>query len=185
MLAVLLSGCLRNPFPPKAVVEEERSVVFPRFYDQPSVKLGEQGGHFELDGESLRAVLVAVQDFLPARAKDQPCASRLESQRYHLIRQGSVIFVYIYEDATACGDGGGTLDSGAKYAISAEGRILRRVFDGEPEFSPEEAVPPELTPGVEAKPGVVPGYEPHDESVTTQDGGLPGNEPGQDGGLPE
>lgn len=179
-----MSGCLRSPFPPKAVVEEERSVVFPRFYDQPSVKLGEQGGHFELDGESLRAVLVAAQDFLPARAKEQPCASRLESQRYHLIRQGSIIFVYIYEDAAACGDGGSTLDSGAKYAISAEGRILRRVFDGEPEPSPEETTSPGLEPGVEAKPGVLPGYEPHDEPVPPGDGGVPEDSAPRDGGTP-
>ncbi|WNG42815.1 hypothetical protein F0U60_00895 [Archangium minus] len=140
----------------------------PRFYEHPSVKVGEEGGYYELDGELLRAVLIAAHDFLPPRAHGIPCGSKLEAQRYHVNRRGNIIFVYIYEDEEYCGGGFVALDSGAKYAIGTDGRILRRVFDGQPE-GPFEGVSPDGGPqGVPAKPGVVPGYEPVEREL---DGG--------------
>jgi hypothetical protein len=68
-----------------------------------------------------------------ASDKERSCGNRQEAQRYRVIRQGNIIFVRIDEDTAFCGGGYLSLDSGAKYAISTDGRILRRLVDGEPE----------------------------------------------------
>jgi hypothetical protein len=170
MWAVCTASCVRSPFPAKVPVEDDRTVAFPAFHERSATSVGESGKHYTWDGELLQAVLIATNDFLPHRTRDVPCGSRLESQRYHVIREGTVIFVYIYEDEGRCGGGYVSLDSGAKYAISAEGRILRRVFDGQPD-QPLDGL--DLDGGVPARPGVVPGYEPQDASSFSdeQDGG--------------
>lgn len=71
------------------------------------------------------------------------------AQRYLVSREGNIIFVYIYEDEEYCGGGYLALDSGVKYAISADGRILRRVFDGHPE-EPFEGLNPDGGPRMPA-----------------------------------
>jgi hypothetical protein len=112
-------------------MEEDLSIVFPRFYEQATVSVGQGSEPFELDGETLRAISVAAQDLLPPVSKSTPCGSRLEARRYRVIRQGSIIFVRIDESPAYCGRMGPSMDSGANYAISTDGRILRRVIDGE------------------------------------------------------
>jgi hypothetical protein len=171
MLAVCTASCVRNPFPAKVLVEDDRTVSFPAFHERPATSVGEPGKHYTWDGELLQAVLIATNDFLPRRTRNTPCGDRLETQRYHVIREGTVIFVYIYEDESRCDGGYVSLDSGARYAISAEGRILRRIFDGQPEQPLDEL---DLDGGVPAKPGVIPGYEPQDASFFSEerDGGV-------------
>ena len=108
-------------------LEDDRTILLPNFYDRPTVVVG--GGsryYFELDGEMLRAVAIATSDFLPPRTRKTSCANRIEAQRYMVTRQGDIIFVYIYEDEEYCGGKYLSLDSGVKYAISKDGRILRR-----------------------------------------------------------
>lgn len=180
VLAAILSSCARSPFPPPGPVADDTSIALPRFYDRPTVAVGEGSKYyFELDGEMLRAVAIATSDFLPPRTRKTSCGNRLEAQRYIVTRQGDIIFVYIYEDSDYCGGKYVALDSGVKYAISKDGRILRRVFDGEPE-EPLEAWDPDG--GVPAKPGVVPGFEPIERPAPEgQDGGSPPE--GQDGGV--
>jgi len=179
LVTALAAGCVRSPFPAPAPVEDDRSVVFPVFHARPATSVGEPGQHYAWDGELLRAVLIATNDFLPHRTENVSCGNRLEAQRYHVIREGDVIFVYIYEDENYCGGGYVALDSGVKYAISADGRILRRVFDGQPE-QPLDGL--EFDGGVPAKPGVVPGYEPV-ESDSPEDVSPPPSD-AQDGGIP-
>jgi hypothetical protein len=122
-------------------VENDRSIIFPQFFEQTAVEVGAQGAPYELEGIVLQAIMIAANDFLPPSAKERPCEDRQEAHRYRVIRQGNVVFVRIDEDPAFCGGGYVPLDSGAKYAISADGRILRRVVDGEPEFPHEPAIP--------------------------------------------
>ncbi|WP_157231871.1 hypothetical protein [Hyalangium minutum] len=127
----------------------------------------------------LRAVLIAANDFLPPGAKNPSCPNRQEAQSYRVIRQGDITFVYIYENEAYCGGSYLALDSGAKYAISTEGRILRRVLDGHPEagapgFEVTDAGPRKVL----SRPGVTPAYDsvwnkpPPGTRLDSQDGGV-------------
>ncbi|AKF84528.1 hypothetical protein MFUL124B02_00435 [Myxococcus fulvus 124B02] len=86
-----------------------------------------------VDGETLRALSVAANDFLPMDARERSCWNRQESYRYRVLKQGEVLFVSISANLDACRPEPRMLDGGARYAISIEGRILRRHFDGAPE----------------------------------------------------
>ncbi|RKG84264.1 hypothetical protein D7W82_22785 [Corallococcus sp. CA049B] len=98
-----------------------------------------------LDGNLLRAVQVAMEDFFPKQSKDTPCWGRPEAYRYRVIRQGDVFFILIHEASDACGNTFIGVDTGARYAVSLDGRILRRSVGAEPEASP---VPPDVDAGV-------------------------------------
>lgn len=149
-LFVILSSCVRSPFPPPVPVEDDKSIVMPRFYDLPTIAVGERGKcYYELDGEMLR------------------------------------------EDSEYCGGGYAVLDSGARYAISRDGRILRRIFDGHPDDPHEWLSPDGGYREVPAMPGVVPGFEPTERQgggsrLDGQDGGTawPQPAPVPDGGAP-
>jgi len=158
LLAVSLYSCLRSPSPPSVRVEDDKSIRFPRFFEQQATKVGERGDPYELDGVTLRAIQIAANDFLPPSNKNPPCEFRQEAQHYRVIRQGDIIFVYVYEDPKSCGFTSPALDSGAKYAISTDGRILRRVIDGQPE-EPFEPVNLDAGGWVPARPGVPSGYD--------------------------
>ena len=185
LLAVLLSACMRNPGPARTPIEDDRTITFPQFFESEAIAVGAQGGTYELDGELLRALTIAANDYLPAGSNNPPCQNRQEAQRYRVIRRGDIIFVYIYEDHAYCGRHYPALDSGAKYAIGKDGRILRRVLDGQPEGSDNPA--PSLDDGgFSAEPGVSPTFdalwnEPSDAGAAEKlDGG-----PAPDGGSPE
>jgi hypothetical protein len=172
VLGCALVGCPLRPGPRPVPVENDRSIVFPQFFEQPAVELGAQGVPFELDGVVLQALMIAANDFLPPSARERACGDRQEAHRYQVIRQGSVIFVRIEEDAAFCGGGYVSLDSGARYAISTDGRILRRVLDGAPE-GPLERGPTDAGPA-----------QPPEEmsAAGTRDAGPPPVSP--DAGLP-
>jgi len=87
----------------------------------------------------LRALMIAANDYLPSGGKSRPCEYRQEAQHYRVLREGNIIFVYIYENNEYCGYPAPALDSGVKYAISTDGRILRRLFDIQPE-DPSELI---------------------------------------------
>jgi len=178
-LALLLVSCLRAPSPPTVPVEDDRTVVFPQFFDRAVGPVGMEGELYEVDGVMLRAVMIAANDFLPPGAKNPSCPNRQEAQSYRVIRQGNIIFVYVYENEAYCGGSSLALDSGAKYAISTDGRILRRVLDGHPD---EGAWGVEATDAgsrkVPSRPGVTPAYDsiwnkpPRATTQETQDGGV-------------
>jgi hypothetical protein len=130
-LGVLLSACLRSSNLPEVPREEDTSIAFPQFFEQEAVHIGVDAGIYELDGEVLRAMMIAAKDFSRS-STGQPSCWEGRGTRYRVIRQGEVIFVYVYRDLASCGLSYAVADSGVKYAISAEGRILRRVVDGQP-----------------------------------------------------
>jgi hypothetical protein len=111
-------------------------------------------------------MMIAANDFLGSDDKSQSCwAGR--GMQYRVIRQGEAIFVYVLRDLSACGLSYAVADSGAKYAISADGRILRRVVDGEP---PEHVTHDILDGGYEAVPAEL-GTSAEVDAGWTLDGG--------------
>lgn len=176
-LAVLLANCVRPPAPRPVPVEDDRSIVFPNFFEHSAIKVGPEEKAYELDGTLLRAIRIAANDFLPPGGDEQPCWNRQEAYRYRVIRQGDIIFVRIIEDVDFCGLNSVSVDSGAKYAISRDGRILRRILGAEPEASsmpetPDAGVPDGANePGLAPTPDAAQPLEPHG-AVT--DGGSPG-----------
>jgi hypothetical protein len=87
-----------------------------------------------LDGPTFRALKVAADDFFPAWGPPRACIDTPEAYRYYAIRRGEIIYVAILQDPGYCGRAYSSLDSGVRYAISIDGRILRRLLDGEPEL---------------------------------------------------
>lgn len=154
VLAASLLGCgyLRGLFPHPVPVEEDSSIVFPRFFEQRPVEVGARSEPYEMDGEMLRALEIASNDYIPPDASNLPCPSRREAQFYRVIRQGSIIFVYIYENHAYCGRPYPVRHSGGKYAISQDGRILRRLIGDQPE-RPVERGSPDGGRGSSAEPG--------------------------------
>ena len=155
LFAFTLLGCgyLRSLTAHSPPVGDDTSIRFPRFFEQAPVEAGAQGEPFELDGELFRALSLASNDYIPTDREEVPCESRKEAQLYRVIRQGNIIFVYIYENPAFCGRLYPARHSGARYAISTEGRILRRLIGDQPEH-PLETPPTEPGGGVEAEPGV-------------------------------
>lgn len=138
--ALVLAGCMRAAAPAPAKYEEDLSIVFPPFFSQPTISLGTEGTVYELDGDTLRALTVAAHDLMPPQEAPVSCESRWESQQYRVVRQGDVIFIRIDEDPKTCGRTHPALDSGASYAIHRDGRVLRRLMDGQPDAAkPEDA----------------------------------------------
>ena len=130
-LTVLLSSCAL--FQKPAPRQEDTSIRFPDFHEHFATTLGEQGKPYELDGATLRAITLAANDFIPPNGRERQCWEKQEAHRYRVIRRDDIIFVEIGADPTACEKTVIPLDGGARYAISLDGRILRRLFDGEPE----------------------------------------------------
>jgi hypothetical protein len=92
-----------------------------------------------IDGPTLRALQIATNDFFPAFAPLRACIDTPEAHRYHAVRRGEIIYVAILQNPGYCGRDYSSLDSGVRYAISVDGRILRRLLDGEPDpRQPEE-----------------------------------------------
>lgn len=170
LAALVFVGCARSPASHPLPVENDPAVAFPPFFTDSAVAVGTGEKPYELDGTLLRALTIAVHDFLPSANEDPPCWRRPEAYRYRVIRQGTIIFIRILEDPDFCGSQYIAVDTGAKYAISTDGRILRRLIGAEPE-----------TPG---SPHVRDAGEPQGPAEQS-DGGVPSHAPPEDGGLPE
>ena len=159
-------------------MKEDLSIVFPSFFAQAPVT---SGVPYELDGATLKVLSIAANDFLPRKDDPAGCEGTQEAHLYRVIRQGDLFFVRIDPNPGHCGQARGALDSGAKYAIHRDGRILRRVIDGlEPYVGPGDASTP-----VPGEPGVSPSFDPRNPKPLpflpsgAQDGGTT---PGPDGG---
>ncbi len=135
VFAITLVGCgyVRGLFTHRVPAKEDTSIVFPRFFERAPVEVGARNEPYEMDGEMLRALAVASNDYIPPDDRDLPCPSRREAQFYRVIRQENIIFVYIYENHAYCGRQYPVRHAGAKYAISTDGRILRRLIGDQPE----------------------------------------------------
>ncbi len=129
LATLMLVGCPRHAPP---ALEEDKSIVFPEFYASFPVVVGKPGQVYELDGVTLKALMIALADRYPPETQARSCWNRPESQVYRVIRQGDIIFVSLGPNPAACSPSMVLFDSGVEYAISVDGRILRRRFDGEP-----------------------------------------------------
>lgn len=93
-----------------------------------------------IDGPVLRALQTAAADFFPATGGPRACTDTQEAHKFYAARRGPIIYVAIVQDPVYCGRTYRSLDSGARYAIGVDGRILRRLLDGEPALSaPKES----------------------------------------------
>ena len=159
-MTALLMGCVRAQPLSRPCSWRNPSIVFPVFSEESVVEVQPSARPYVLEGALLQALSVATNDFLPQASKDVPCQDRPEAHRYRVLRQGDLFFIHISEDPAACGRTFPSLDSGAWYAISLEGRIRRRVVDGMPMALPSDASvdagPPEVVP---AEPGVAPALD--------------------------
>jgi hypothetical protein len=184
VLAATFLGCVRGPSPSPTPVGDDRTIIFPQFFEYDAIAVGAQGRTYELDGEVLKALTIAANDFLPAGDQRMPCHRKREAQFYRVIRQQNVIFVYIHDNPAYCGRSYPALDSGVQYAISTDGRILRRLFDGQEGGPFDIATPKESAGGVIAEPGTSPMFEALGNNPAGSghsDGGADG---GVDGGVP-
>jgi hypothetical protein len=137
--AVVIFSCVRTTWPPLAPVEDDRSILFPRLLDMGAVEVGAGTVPSELEGVVLKAIMIAMNDYVRPQGREPICWGSPEAHRYRVLRRGDVIFVRVDEDLEACELRYLAVDSGATYAISTDGRILRRFFDGGPnKFLPVE-----------------------------------------------
>jgi hypothetical protein len=139
--SVVFASCVRTAWPRSAPVEHDMSISFPSFFGHAAVQFGDGAAPYELDGVVLKAIMVAMTDFLRPGGEDKPCWGSPEAHRYRVIRQGDIIFVRIDEDLEFCGLQYISVDTGVEYAISTDGRILRRLLDGEPRGSSSPVAP--------------------------------------------
>jgi hypothetical protein len=136
LAAIILSGCVRSSTPQATMQEEDKSIIFPEFYARFPVVVGKQKDQpYELDGVTLRAIGIAANDYIPPSSQHMYCWETQEAQEYRVIRQGDIVFVSISVDPTYCKVDFLLLDNGMRYAISTDGRILRRLATGEPDGS--------------------------------------------------
>jgi hypothetical protein len=149
----LLVSCARRPEPLSAPVLDDRTLRFPVSTDAEAIQVGTPGVPAVLDGETLRALTLVSRDLFPLGSAAAACESRPESYTYRVLRQDGLLFVYVDENPSACGRRFPSLDSGAKYALRPDGRILRRVVDGVDEdddprgvMLPDGGVSPVLIP---------------------------------------
>jgi hypothetical protein len=178
-ICITIAGCIRGLSPQLADVENDRSIVFPQFFERTPIEIAEPGQTYQLDGVTLRALAIAANDFLPPDGANVPCVRRQEAHVYRVIRQADIIFIRIDENPGHCGLEYGGLDSGAKYAISTDGRILRRVLDGMDEY----VEPADGGTWITGEPGVSPNFDPaHLQPLpfmhqSPQDAGVDGGTP--------
>jgi hypothetical protein len=137
LVVLLLSGCVRSSISQPTMEEEDRTIIFPEFDMALPIRVGEQGQLYSLDGVTLRAIMVAANDYIPPDRRDRECWQSQEGQEYRVIRRGDIIFVEIgVNPHSHCEERVIPLDDGLRYAISTDGRILRRLATGEPDGSP-------------------------------------------------
>ncbi|RKI43833.1 hypothetical protein D7Y27_14675 [Corallococcus sp. AB004] len=152
----IAAGCARGVVAGAAPVEDDRSIVFPQFFEQAPIQVGTSEQPVVLDGAVLRALTQAVDDYLPPDRSETACTERRTSHVFRVIQREDIVFVRIDMDPSACGGTQPRLDSGVRYAISRDGRILRRILDG------MEPYIPFADGGVmeKAAPGVSPSFDP-------------------------
>jgi hypothetical protein len=104
--------------------EEAASIKFPNSYE----------GGVRLDGARMKALSVAMNDYLPAhiRPEDQEgpefqCLARWDTYRTVVMQANdNLFFVLLSPDLSKCAPGFIVPDAGAEYAIDGQGRILSK-----------------------------------------------------------
>lgn len=141
LIGILLLSCVKSPRPPLPLAKEDETIVFPEFSSPVATVASQPGVSYGVDGATLQALLTAVNDFLSADSRDPSCCNRPDAWRYGVIRQGETFFIRIQADPAFCAGKLMMLDSGAKYAVSRDGRILRRLFTGQPDWTTGSTAP--------------------------------------------
>jgi hypothetical protein len=141
LVGMILLSCVKSPMPPLPSTEEDVSIVFPEFSGPVDTVVSQPGASYDVDGATLQVLLTALNDFLPADSRDPSCWNRPDAWRYRIIHQGDIFFIRIQADPAFCAGKLMMLDSGAKYAISSDGRILRRLFTGQPDWTTGSETP--------------------------------------------
>jgi hypothetical protein len=115
-----LFGCNRAR---KIADPQDPSIQFPVF---------DSTSHMEadLDGYVFQAIRIAANDYLSPDPAEPSCDRNQSSYGYRASRKGDIVFVRIDFKPENCGGNIDMLDGGASYAISVDGRILRRSLDG-------------------------------------------------------
>ena len=149
--------------------QEAPSVSVPTF-------LGGEKIDSRVDGFTLRAIQIAANDYRsPEPVPETPCWNTQPAQVYQALRRGDIIFVRIDYRPENCGEHTPVLDAGATYAVSVDGRILRRVFDGGPGAEEQKQGQPR---GV-----IVPPSEVGDVQAPKTEAGRPSSPPAPEGSL--
>lgn len=131
LIALALSGCVRKPEQFATPAGNDMSVIFPLSVGRGLIEVEASKATYDLlDGEVLRALMIAANDYIPPGISNPPCWARHEALTYRFTRREDIIFVHVDENFAYCGRKLRPMHSGAKYAISKDGRILRRVIDG-------------------------------------------------------
>ncbi len=121
-----LSGCfLLRPRVPVAPPEVGAGIQFPEWTKETTTTL---------EGPQLKALQVALEDFMPLGTKPPgdadamtQCLYRLDTYDVWLKRGEGMTFVHFTpREAERCGLQPEVMDPGASYAISDEGLILKR-----------------------------------------------------------
>lgn len=97
-----------------------------------------QPGDVRLDGAGYHALRVAIEDLLPPGRKPPPgdlarCLDDEASYHYQVQRRGELYFIRIVLLPERCDPRGVYVDGGVRYVVSADGRILRKRYDGQPD----------------------------------------------------
>lgn len=128
----------------------------------------------EVDGYAVQAIQIMADDLRLSRDPTTlPCADRQVAHTYRTRREGDIIFVRIDFKPENCGRTIGMLDGGATYAISLDGRILRRSIDTLDPYQ-DTFTPPQSTP-VSPPHGNMDSAQntPHSESTQVPPPGVP------------
>ncbi|HZH78400.1 MAG TPA: hypothetical protein VEY88_20395 [Archangium sp.] len=171
VVVIALLSCVRKPEQFSTPAENDTSVIFPLSVGQGFIEVEARKATYELlDGEVLRALMIAANDYIPPGIHNPPCWARIEALTYRFTRREDIIFVYVDENFAYCGQKLRPFHSGAKYAISKDGRILRRVIDG---MDADDQVWSLETPdGGRVTVVTGPGVIPDQEDLETPDSGI-------------
>ncbi|KFE63204.1 hypothetical protein DB31_2797 [Hyalangium minutum] len=116
-----------------APADEVPSIKVPQLLGVKATPVGVQDTLYRLDGTTVRALAIATQDFFSSSGQGKECWQNAGGHRYELFQQEGITFVHISADLVNCWQEFAPMDYGVTYAISAEGRILRRISSGEPD----------------------------------------------------
>lgn len=83
--------------------------------------------------------MVAFHDYPKPDHQDKSCWNNPEGYRYDFIRQGEIIFIEMSPDLLYCNwplrePPSLAVDAGTVYAITTDGRILRRLSVDDPDY---------------------------------------------------
>ena len=112
--------CVRQP--PEWYKHQDLSVKMP-CDGKPEVDM-------VVDGPTLRALRLAADDWMPP-PESKYCEDTQAAHLFHVRHSGDIIYVDVVRDPAACGGQGYALHGNGTYAISRDGRILRRAVEGD------------------------------------------------------